>query len=1060
MSDSLDGKARNGDRDGQSTGLFRYPSSTSVLFILLILALVVATVFEVVNPASEAYLSALLIEDALVPYPPLLEWAFTIPGFVLKFLLFPIIGLLAFLILIIKPQRLRRRYEFQDLAAKYPDLDSRFARLAQEMALTQNLRFVWSPRQTNEAFVFRYRGQYQVCFTEGLIQGLRGREEQLEAIAAHELGHIANGDVFRIEIAEALTSAYFATWLILALYQIAGSIVMNRIFHEYGLARDLSFLPSFLFLGIIYFLMNALSRARQMYADARVTALGRGFDLRQALLWLATAGATSRLAEANGFKRLGIGASGVIFRVIPLPQAAKHWLLIPDPPLLERVSAIEDPSMLSRPSLLISFSTGFIAYRIVGMMPLSAIPQAILIFVLSFVLLALNLISLMQRQGSHALTPAKRGGILGLHTAGWGAGIILGQLLSAYATALASSLPLPLKTAESVLKMEGLYTPSLFPLDLLKAHDLWLVLWLSLALFFSLIVSLAWKQNWFENTFRLSSRALQHPGLGRGSLALLVPIVVGSFLFPANAKVQSAYQFSRGHQYQFKPLPPFPLQCPPYCTVETIDPQLEEAAREYQKAIKTNPNFIWPYVRLSHVYLVQAKFPEAIEILTQALRHGGGPIVHVSRAIGYLAQGNSEQATKDYTRAIELASEDPLPYYLRGRAYERTERYEEALKDHTQAMNLDPTDIEVYCRKAKVLESLGEDEKAVQDLSKAIDIVGDYEAFTSWEGEQADWDFARYLRQYMRNLEDDVLHHAAGLYPLYPYFSIAMLITGQEPTPSMEGTRIPTWSIDPASVYFDRGRLYYKLGDYDKALDDLTKVVEWDPHGERAYLLRGNVYLEMGDYERAEEDFTRIIAEAIEMEKRGTDLSTLLDRPLYAQAFLDRGRARGLQGKHQEAVEDLTKAIVLEPNEATAYCMRSRPLYNLKQYDQAIADLKKCIALKPYSQLLIIAYGNLGWYCFVKGDLEAAIEASDKALELDPSQAWISYNLGLALLAKGNYSEAASQYAIAIATTQQKEEIEVAVDDLRTYLLPYSSLKPQVEEMIQVLEQAKARKFG
>ncbi len=146
--------------------------------------------------------------------------------------------------------------------------------------------FYWSPKETLEAFVFRGVGPYKICFTQGLIDCFKGRIEQLEAVAAHELGHIANKDVTRIEIAESLIKAYFTLWLLIAFFQILGTLGLYLFFQQRSVALDVSFAISLLSLGVIYVIMNILSRVRQKYADAQVVKLGRQEDLKGALSWI------------------------------------------------------------------------------------------------------------------------------------------------------------------------------------------------------------------------------------------------------------------------------------------------------------------------------------------------------------------------------------------------------------------------------------------------------------------------------------------------------------------------------------------------------------------------------------------------------------------------------------------------------------------------------------------------------------------------------------------------------------------------------------------------------
>jgi tetratricopeptide (TPR) repeat protein len=62
-------------------------------------------------------------------------------------------------------------------------------------------------------------------------------------------------------------------------------------------------------------------------------------------------------------------------------------------------------------------------------------------------------------------------------------------------------------------------------------------------------------------------------------------------------------------------------------------------------------------------------------------------------------------------------------------------------------------------------------------------------------------------------------------------------------------------------AYFDRHFFWMKLGDPQRALDDLNKVIEIEPEPV-SFIMRGEVYRSLGEYEKAVVDYAR--AEAID----------------------------------------------------------------------------------------------------------------------------------------------------------------------------------------------------
>jgi tetratricopeptide (TPR) repeat protein len=64
-----------------------------------------------------------------------------------------------------------------------------------------------------------------------------------------------------------------------------------------------------------------------------------------------------------------------------------------------------------------------------------------------------------------------------------------------------------------------------------------------------------------------------------------------------------------------------------------------------------------------------------------------------------------------------------------------------------------------------------------------------------------------------------------------------------------------------STAYFDRHQVWMKLGEPQKALDDLNKSIELNPK-QTDFWSRGDVYRHIGDYEKARADYGR--AEAID----------------------------------------------------------------------------------------------------------------------------------------------------------------------------------------------------
>ena len=96
--------------------------------------------------------------------------------------------------------------------------------------------------------------------------------------------------------------------------------------------------------------------------------------------------------------------------------------------------------------------------------------------------------------------------------------------------------------------------------------------------------------------------------------------------------------------------------------------------------------------------------------------------------------------------------------------------------------------------------------------------------------------------------------------------------------------------------------------------------------------------------------------------------------------------------KYQEAIDNFTMFIEIDPNNAYVYKNRGVALMKLKQYDSAIKDFEKAKSISPR---LSGIHSNLGvaWYC--KKGYEKAIENYSTELNRTPKESFLFFNRAL-----------------------------------------------------------------
>lgn len=164
--------------------------------------------------------------------------------------------------------------------------------------------------------------------------------------------------------------------------------------------------------------------------------------------------------------------------------------------------------------------------------------------------------------------------------------------------------------------------------------------------------------------------------------------------------------------------------------------------------------------------------------------------------------------------------------------------------------------------------------------------------------------------------------------------------------------------------------------------------------------------------------------------------------PKNGTLFLTLARLQMSLGKYQEALTNAENALLLNPNNSMAHAVRGYALGLQEEYLNAVAALKRAIELEPnnaiayayYAEVLALqAQAGLGDL----GTMDKAIDASRKAMELDPTALETHRARGLVLELTGNYTEAAREFEAAIAINPNVADLHLALGRNYRYLEQY-----------------------
>ena len=195
---------------------------------------------------------------------------------------------------------------------------------------------------------------------------------------------------------------------------------------------------------------------------------------------------------------------------------------------------------------------------------------------------------------------------------------------------------------------------------------------------------------------------------------------------------------------------------------------------------------------------------------------------------------------------------------------------------------------------------------------------------------------------------------------------------GKEEIPRPEVLRL-------GEEHLDRGNAYIGENEYDKAIEEYTKVIRLETNSAekmikvQAYWGRANLYL-IRDIDEIIELYDRVgpYLEKGELDKAIEEYSKTIS--------LEARRGKKLIGM---AIEDFGKAISLNtngPGAQQAYSLRGRVYCGLGEIDKGIKDYSEAIRVAPDFGL---AYEERAWAYAAKGEDEKAAADFGKAEELD-----------------------------------------------------------------------------
>jgi len=173
---------------------------------------------------------------------------------------------------------------------------------------------------------------------------------------------------------------------------------------------------------------------------------------------------------------------------------------------------------------------------------------------------------------------------------------------------------------------------------------------------------------------------------------------------------------------------------------------------------------------------------------------------------------------------------------------------------------------------------------------------------------------------------------------------------------------------------FEKGADLFKKGEYQRAIDTFSKVIEKTPKHVEAFRIRGSSYMKLAKYDLAIQDFETAISLA----------------PKDSGVYSDLGTAWYYNKNYEKALSNYNTEIKMGQKNHLVFFNRALCFEKLEMIDPALKDVSASLALKPDFYWGLCYRGNL---LTLKKNYTEAAKAYQAAIGIDNTDTYAKEKL-------------------------------------------------------------------
>ncbi len=289
-----------------------------------------------------------------------------------------------------------------------------------------------------------------------------------------------------------------------------------------------------------------------------------------------------------------------------------------------------------------------------------------------------------------------------------------------------------------------------------------------------------------------------------------------------------------------------------------------------------------------------------------------------------------EDAVTQFTSAIGLEPSNPDYYYARGGAYELLLKYADAKADYEKVLVFAPKNVDALVRIGAVCNQIGNFEEALRYLNKASGIdkrdTKLYPVKVKTLIGLARYDQALKVSDTAIIIKDTPMdYYYRGV--IYKSLNNDILAKKELEKAISKDKTLPDPRLLLAEILISTNAV--------EAMNQCNEVLKTNDRNTDAYLMRSKVYKKNLDYPNAINDISKNI---------------LID-PSNPMFYMERGKCYQEFNQHTNAIADFSKYIALKTDDPAAYFARAKSYEEMMNYPKAMEDYNKITILSEFDMM-------------------------------------------------------------------------------------------------------------